>query len=99
MILYNWKKIKRESKGKVGDIVTILYILTYRKEPPINRKDRRFKFWTKSFHGDSYLFKETDIQILRLHSMQVSLHCAIILTIEVKKIPHWTSCTILVRKI
>ena len=65
MILYNWKKIKRESKGKVGDIVTILYILTYRKEPPINRKDRRFKFWTKSFHGDSFLVNPEPLFIQR----------------------------------
>lgn len=65
MILYNWKKIIRESKGKVGDIVTILYILTYRKEPPINRKDRRFKFWTKSFHGDSFLVNPEPLFIQR----------------------------------
>jgi len=65
MILYNWKKKKRESKGKVGDIVTILYILTYRKEPPINRKDRRFKFWTKSFHGDSFLVNPEPLFIQR----------------------------------
>jgi hypothetical protein len=65
MIFYNWKKIKRESKGKVGDIVTILYILTYRKEPPINRKDRRFKFWTKSFHGDSFLVNPEPLFIQR----------------------------------
>jgi hypothetical protein len=65
MILYNWKKILKESKGKVGDIVTILYILTYRKEPPINRKDRRFKFWTKSFHGDSFLVNPEPLFIQR----------------------------------
>ena len=65
MILYNWKKIIKESKGKVGDIVTILYILTYRKEPPINRKDRRFKFWTKSFHGDSFLVNPEPLFIQR----------------------------------
>jgi hypothetical protein len=55
----------KESKGKVGDIVTILYILTYRKEPPINRKDRRFKFWTKSFHGDSFLVNPEPLFIQR----------------------------------
>lgn len=65
MILYNWKKIIKESKGKVGDIVTILYILTYRKEPPINRNDRRFKFWTKSFHGDSFLLNPEPLLIQR----------------------------------
>ena len=39
MILFNWEKIKKESNGKVGDILTILHILTY-KLPPVNRKDR-----------------------------------------------------------
>ena len=65
MIFYNWKKIRKETNGKVGDIVTILYILTYRKEPPINRNDRRFKFWTKSFHGDSFLLNPEPLLIQR----------------------------------
>ena len=65
MIFYDWKKIRKETDGKVGDIVSILYILTYKKEPPINRKDRRFKYWTKSFHGDSFLVNPEALFIQR----------------------------------
>merc|ERR1711871_1693804 len=62
---YNWKKIRKETNGKVGDIVAVLYILTYQKEPPINRKDRRFKFWQKSFHGESFLLNPEPLLIQR----------------------------------
>ena len=54
MILFNWEKIKTESKYKVGDILTILHILTY-KLPPVNKNDRIYKYWQKSFHGHSFL--------------------------------------------
>jgi len=64
MILFNWDKILRESKGSVNDILTILNILTY-KLPPVNRYDRKFKFWTKSFHGDSFLINPKPIFIQR----------------------------------
>ena len=65
MIFYDWKKIRTQTNGKVGDIVSILYILTYKKEPPINRKDRRFKYWTKSFHGKSFLLNPEALLIQR----------------------------------
>ena len=65
MIFYDWKKIRKETDGKVGDIVSILYILTYKKEPPINRNDRRFKYWTKSFHGKSFLLNSEALLIQR----------------------------------
>ena len=65
MIFYDWKKIRNETDGKVGDIVSILYILTYRKEPPINRKDSRFKYWQKSFHGKSFLVNPKPLLIQR----------------------------------
>jgi hypothetical protein len=64
MLFYNWEKILRESKGSVSDILTILNILTY-KLPPVNRYDRKFKFWTKSFHGDSFLVNPKPIFIQR----------------------------------
>ena len=64
MIFYNWKKILKESNGKVGDILAILDILTYQK-PPVNRKDRRFRFWQKSFHGESYLLHPEALFIQR----------------------------------
>ena len=62
MLFYNWEKILRESKGSVKDIMTILNILTY-KLPPVNRYDRKFKFWTKSFHGNSFLVNPKPIFI------------------------------------
>ena len=65
MIFYDWKKIRNQTNGKVGDIVSILHILTYRKEPPINRKDKRFKYWTKSFHGKSFLLNPEALLIQR----------------------------------
>ena len=64
MILFNWEKIKRESNGKVSDILTILHILTY-KLPPVNRKDRIFKFWQKSFYGHSFLVNPEALFIQR----------------------------------
>lgn len=64
MLFYNWEKILRESKGSVKDIMTILNILIY-KLPPVNRYDRKFKFWTKSFHGDSFLVNPKPIFIQR----------------------------------
>ena len=64
MVFYNWKKILKESNGKVGDILTILDILTYKKLP-VNRKDRRFRFWQKSFHGDSFLLQPEALLVQR----------------------------------
>ena len=64
MILYNWKKIKKESNGNVKDILTILHILTY-KLPPVNRHDRIYKFWQKSFHGHSFLVNPEPLFIQR----------------------------------
>ena len=64
MLFYNWEKIKRESNGSVKDVLTILHILTY-KLPPVNRYDRKFKFWTKSFHGNSFLVNPKPLFIQR----------------------------------
>lgn len=93
MLLYNWKKIQKESNGNVKDILTILHILTY-KLPPVNRHDRIYKFWQKSFHGHSFLvnpeplfIQEGDIQIARLRSTQVSRRYVTIMNIKIRKIP------------
>jgi len=64
MLLYNLKKIKKESNGNVKDILTILHILTY-KLPPVNRHDRIYKFWQKSFHGHSFLVNPEPLFIQR----------------------------------
>ena len=73
MIFYDWKKIRNQTNGKVGDIVSILYILTYRKEPPVNRKDKRFKYWTKSFHGNSFLLNPEALLIQRSRYSDVEI--------------------------
>ena len=72
MLFYNWEKILRESKGSVSDILTVLNILTY-KLPPVNRYDRKFKFWTKSFHGDSFLVNPEPLFIQRRRYSDVEI--------------------------
>ena len=64
MLFYNWKKIQKETKGSVKDILTVLDILTYKKAP-VNRKDRIYKYWQKSFHGHSFLVNPEALFIQR----------------------------------
>lgn len=71
MVLYNWKRILKESK-KPSDIINIFEMLTY-KTLPYNRKHRHYKFSTKNFKGQDFmihperlfenrrLFKDKDI--------------------------------------
>ena len=54
MIYFDWKKILEASHGNVGDIITILRIVTYKRTPK-NYYDKTFKFYEKSFHGSSFL--------------------------------------------
>jgi hypothetical protein len=54
MIYFDWKKILEASHGNVGDIITILRIVTYKKIPK-NYYDKTFRFYEKSFHGSSFL--------------------------------------------
>jgi hypothetical protein len=54
MIYFDWKKILEASHGNVGDIITILRIVTY-KLTPKNYYDKTFRFYEKSFHGSSFL--------------------------------------------
>ena len=54
MIKYNWEKINREAKGDSVSILTIIHLLTY-KRIPASRKDKTFKYFGKSFLGDSFL--------------------------------------------
>ena len=48
MLLYNWDKIVKISKGNVGDIITILRIITYKIQPK-NYYDKTFKFYKYKF--------------------------------------------------
>ena len=54
MIKYNWEKILRETKGDSVSILTIIHLLTY-KRIPASRKDKTYKYFGKSFLGDSFL--------------------------------------------
>jgi len=54
MIKYNWEKIFREAKGDSVSILTIIHLLTY-KRIPASRKDKTFKYFGKSFLGNSFL--------------------------------------------
>ena len=54
MIRYNWKKILRESTGKVSDLMLIVWYVTY-NYPPTSKRDRLFKFYGKDYSGDSFL--------------------------------------------
>jgi hypothetical protein len=53
-ILYDWKKIKSISRGKVSNIFTILKYLTF-KEHPKTSKHRLSNFYGKDYSGTSYL--------------------------------------------
>ena len=54
MIKYNWEKIFRETNGDSTSILTIVHLLTY-KRIPASKKDRTYKYFGKSFVGDSFL--------------------------------------------
>ena len=54
MIKYNWEKIFREAKGDSVSILTIIHLLTY-KRIPASRKDKTYKYFGKSFLGNSFL--------------------------------------------
>ena len=54
MIKYNWEKIFREAKGDSVSILTIIHLITY-KRIPASRKDKTYKYFGKSFLGDSFL--------------------------------------------
>jgi len=54
MIKYNWEKINSETNGDSTSILTIVHLLTY-KRIPASRKDKTYKYFGKSFVGDSFL--------------------------------------------
>ena len=60
MLLFDWNKIVKISKGNVGDIIQILRIITY-KIPPKNYYDKTFKFYKYKFGGKSYLLNPKDL--------------------------------------
>jgi hypothetical protein len=60
MIKYNWEKIFRETNGDSTSILTIVHLLTY-KRIPASKKDRTYKYFGKSFVGDSFLLNPREL--------------------------------------
>ena len=60
MILFDWEKILRVSKGNVGDVISILRIITH-KLPTKNYKDKSFKFYRYNYGGKSFLLNPEDL--------------------------------------
>jgi hypothetical protein len=60
MIYFDWKKILETTNGNVGEIITVLRIITF-KITPKNYYDKTFKFYEKNFHGSSFLLNPKDL--------------------------------------
>jgi hypothetical protein len=60
MLLFDWNKIMRISKGNVGNIIQILRIITYKIQPK-NYYDKTFKFYKYKFGGSSYILNPKDL--------------------------------------
>ena len=54
MILFDWHKVYKESKGKSIEIIRIIDLITYKRLPK-NRKDKIYKYARHNFRGDSFL--------------------------------------------
>jgi len=64
MIKYNWEKIFTETKGDSTSILTIVHLLTY-KRVPASRKDKTYKYFGKSFVGNSFLLNPRQLLVER----------------------------------
>jgi hypothetical protein len=64
MIKYNWKKIFQETGGDSASVLTIIHLLTY-KRIPRSRKDKTYKYFGKSFVGDSFLLNPRQLLVER----------------------------------
>ena len=60
MIKCNWEKIFRETNGDSTSILTIVHLLTY-KRIPASKKDKTYKYFGKSFVGDSFLLNPREL--------------------------------------
>ena len=54
IILYDWGKIRTQSKGKLGDILVIFDMIVFKRKPRSHR-DSRLRFYGKDFSGDSFM--------------------------------------------
>ena len=64
MIKYNWEKIFRETQGDSASILTIVHLLTYRILPS-SKKDKTYKYFGKSFVGNSFLLNPRQLLVER----------------------------------
>ena len=64
MILFNWKKIVKDTGGKTNDILSIIHWLPY-KQVPTNKKDRIFRYFEKNYEGDCFLVNPESIFLKR----------------------------------
>ena len=60
MRYFEWKKILEATNGNVGELITIMRIITFRITPK-NYYDKTFKFYEKNFHGNSFLVNPKDL--------------------------------------
>ena len=60
MIKYNWEKIYNETNGDSTSILTIVHLLTY-KRIPASRRDKTYKYFGKSFVGNSFLLNPREL--------------------------------------
>jgi hypothetical protein len=64
MIKYNWEKIYNETNGDSTSILTVIHLLTY-KRIPTSRKDKTYKYFGKSFVGNSFLLNPRQLLVER----------------------------------
>jgi len=64
MIKYNWEKIFKETKGDSTSILTLVHLLTYKILPSSNR-DKTYKYFGKSFVGNSFLLNPRQLLVER----------------------------------
>ncbi|NDD82986.1 hypothetical protein EBZ38_01705 [bacterium] len=55
MILFDWEKIRSDSKGKIGAIIQIISAITWPEVLPTKRQLIVNKFYGKDFSGNSFL--------------------------------------------
>ena len=60
MVLFNWKKIVKDTAGNKRDIFVIMRWLTF-KVVPSNRKDPLYRYMSKNYEGDSFLVNAAPI--------------------------------------
>ena len=54
VVRYDWNKINKAAKGKLGRIITIFNMIAFNKKV-LSRKDPKYYIATKDYSGDSYL--------------------------------------------